>query len=106
VGGYQYTNFEIANSMEEMFLANRYIRKRLDSHNSPSPPLSLRGGLGGVTEINVDIFIHSSEPISKSISPEKSLMPAKAGIQKSTKKMDSRRRGNNEKRPDEEEAGF
>jgi hypothetical protein len=33
-------------------------------------------------------------------------MPAKAGTQKTPKKLDSRLRGNDEKRPDDEETGF
>jgi len=40
------------------------------------------------------------------VSPEKAVMPAKAGIQKGPEKLDSRLRGNGEKRPDNEETGF
>ena len=38
--------------------------------------------------------------------PCKPIMPAKAGIRKSPKKLDSRLRGNDEKRSDDEETGF
>jgi hypothetical protein len=38
------------------------------------------------------------EPISKSLSLEKAVMPAKAGIQKSLKTLESRLHGNDDKR--------
>jgi hypothetical protein len=42
------------------------------------------------------------EPISKSASRGNAVMLAKAGIQKGPKKLDSRLRGNDAKRPDDE----
>jgi len=48
----------------------------------------------------------SLEPTLKSASPEKAVMPAKAGIQKGSIKLDSRLRGNERKRLDHEEKGF
>jgi hypothetical protein len=46
------------------------------------------------------------EPVSKSVSPEKAVMPAKAGIHKAPEKLDSRLRGNDKKEPDDGETGF
>jgi len=39
-------------------------------------------------------------------SAKKTVMPAKAGIQKGLKNMDSRLRKNDDKRPDDEKMGF
>jgi hypothetical protein len=46
------------------------------------------------------------EPISKWVLHYKPVMPAKAGIQKGLKSLDSRLRGNDDKRPDDEKRGF
>jgi predicted transcriptional regulator len=46
------------------------------------------------------------EPISKCVSHNNSVMPAKAGIQKGPKKLDSRLRGNDDNRADHEKLGF
>jgi hypothetical protein len=46
------------------------------------------------------------EPISKWVSDFEPVMPSKAGIQKGLKLLDSRLRGNFDKRPDDDERGF
>jgi hypothetical protein len=46
------------------------------------------------------------EPISKWVSHYKPVVPAKAGIQKGLKILDSRLRGNDNKRPDDEKRDF
>jgi hypothetical protein len=59
----------------------------------------------GMTTCKV-LLMTSLEPTLKSASPEKAVMPAKAGIQKGSIKLDSRLRGNERKRLDHEEKGF